>query len=235
MPRHPLLPYTTLFRSATGPGPARLPPCQPSRASWPSSAVLRWRRTAVSRSEEHTSELQSLRHLVCPGIPFCPTRRSSDLLPDRARRDCHHANHPAHRGHPAPCCGGDGLRFLDRKSTRLNSSHLGISYAQASPSALHDALPICYRTGPGEIATMPTIPRIVAIQRRVAVETDCGFFDTFAAMGGEGTMARWYAAQPRLVSADFIHPYPAGGKLIANVFTREIGAGLDRFKLRTLH
>jgi lysophospholipase L1-like esterase len=92
-----------------------------------------------------------------------------------------------------------------------------------------------YRTGPGEIATMPTIPRIVAIQRRVAVETDCGFFDTFAAMGGEGTMARWYAAQPRLVSADFIHPYPAGGKLIANVFTREIGAGLDRFKLRTLH
>src|ERR1039458_1916539 len=38
------------------------------------------------RSEEHTSELQSLRHLVCL---FC----------------------------------------LDRKSTRLNSSHLGISYA----------------------------------------------------------------------------------------------------------
>uniref|UniRef100_Q01PX5 Putative transmembrane protein n=1 Tax=Solibacter usitatus (strain Ellin6076) TaxID=234267 RepID=Q01PX5_SOLUE len=84
----------------------------------------------------------------------------------------------------------------------------------------------------GEIATMETIPRIVAIQRRVAKETGCGFFDTFRGMGGTGTMARWYAAQPRLVSADFIHPYPAGGKIIASVFTREIMAGLERFQLR---
>jgi lysophospholipase L1-like esterase len=84
----------------------------------------------------------------------------------------------------------------------------------------------------GEIATMPTIPRIVAIQRRVAQETGCGFFDTFRAMGGEGTMARWYAAQPRLVSADFIHPYPAGGKIIATVFNREIISGLNRYRLR---
>ena len=91
-----------------------------------------------------------------------------------------------------------------------------------------------YRTGPGEIATMPAIPRIVAIERRVAAETGCGFFDTFAAMGGEGTMARWYAAQPRLVSADFIHPIPAGGKLIAVAFTRELGAGLNRYKLRAV-
>jgi lysophospholipase L1-like esterase len=84
----------------------------------------------------------------------------------------------------------------------------------------------------GEIATMPTIPRIVALQRRVARETGCGFFDTFQSMGGEGTMARWYAAQPRLVSADFIHPYPAGGKTIALAFTREIVSGLNRYQLR---
>jgi lysophospholipase L1-like esterase len=89
-----------------------------------------------------------------------------------------------------------------------------------------------HRTGTGEIETMPTIPRIIAIQKRVALETGCGFFDTFAAMGGPGTMARWYAAQPRLVSADFIHPYPAGGKTIAVTFTREIGGGLTRFKIR---
>jgi lysophospholipase L1-like esterase len=89
-----------------------------------------------------------------------------------------------------------------------------------------------YRTGPGDIETMPTIPRIVATQRRVAYETGCGFFDTFTAMGGEGTMARWYNGQPRLVSADFIHPYPAGGKIIATVFVKQIEAGLSRYKLR---
>ncbi|MBV9745580.1 MAG: hypothetical protein JO099_17605 [Acidobacteriia bacterium] len=88
------------------------------------------------------------------------------------------------------------------------------------------------RSGIGEIETMDTIPRIVEIQRRVAKETGCAFFDTFAAMGGAGTMARWYNAQPRLVSADLIHPYPAGGKQIAEVFVREIEAGFARFKLR---
>jgi len=89
-----------------------------------------------------------------------------------------------------------------------------------------------HRTGPGQIETMPTIPRIVAIQKRVAQETGCGFFDTFAAMGGPGTMARWYTAQPRLVSADFIHPYPAGGKMIAATFTKEISLALNRYKMR---
>ncbi|MCU1237463.1 MAG: hypothetical protein JWP63_5430 [Candidatus Solibacter sp.] len=89
-----------------------------------------------------------------------------------------------------------------------------------------------YKSGPGQIATMLTIPRIVDMQRRVARETGCGFFDTFHAMGGDGTMARWYTAQPRLVSADFIHPNPAGGKLIATAFTREIISGLNRYQLR---
>jgi lysophospholipase L1-like esterase len=88
------------------------------------------------------------------------------------------------------------------------------------------------RNGIDDIETMETIPRIVEIQRRVARDTGCAFFDTFTAMGGAGTMARWYTAQPRLVSADLIHPYPAGGKQIASVFVREIEAGLARYKLR---
>src|SRR5262245_27008478 len=43
------------------------------------SAVVAVLDTGV-RSEEHTSELQSLRHLVCLALPPFPTRRSSDLL-----------------------------------------------------------------------------------------------------------------------------------------------------------
>ncbi|MGO9231754.1 MAG: GDSL-type esterase/lipase family protein [Bryobacteraceae bacterium] len=87
------------------------------------------------------------------------------------------------------------------------------------------------RGGADGIATMATIPRIVELERRVAQETGCGFFDTFDAMGGEGTMARWYTQEPRLVSADLIHPYPAGGKLIATVLVKEIDRGLSRYKL----
>ena len=88
------------------------------------------------------------------------------------------------------------------------------------------------RAGASGIETMATIPRIVATDRRVAAETGCGFFDTFDAMGGEGTMARWYTQEPRLVSADLIHPYPAAGKLIAAVLVNEVERGLNRYKLR---
>src|SRR5258705_8065945 len=60
-PRSTLFPYTTLFRSnSRSPTPAPwLPPIARSTPSFMTSA------SAVSRSEEHTSELQSLRHLVC--------------------------------------------------------------------------------------------------------------------------------------------------------------------------
>src|SRR4051794_41505034 len=59
-PRSPLFPYTTLFRSEAATGLA------------PASAAERWddsgfsaEETGTSRSEEHTSELQSPVHLVC--------------------------------------------------------------------------------------------------------------------------------------------------------------------------
>src|ERR1035441_1827861 len=54
-PTPPLLPYTTLSRSHLSPPPAA--------ALAASAAPLRT--PPLPRSEEHTSELQSLRHLVC--------------------------------------------------------------------------------------------------------------------------------------------------------------------------
>src|SRR5205814_9183501 len=71
-PSSPLFPYTTLFRSLVAMAAAA------SRPAWPGLpliAVAIWASTAAggrarpdghrNRSEEHTSELQSLRHLVC--------------------------------------------------------------------------------------------------------------------------------------------------------------------------
>src|SRR5437899_6617694 len=60
-PRSTLFPYTTLFRSqASSPFPSSLHPNQFILAQFGGAVVRR-----DHRSEEHTSELQSLRHLVC--------------------------------------------------------------------------------------------------------------------------------------------------------------------------
>src|ERR1035441_10946084 len=51
-PRSTLFPYTTLFRSG-------------GAGDWTASLGLGFAHRIKVRSEEHTSELQSLRHLVC--------------------------------------------------------------------------------------------------------------------------------------------------------------------------
>src|SRR3712207_6899882 len=60
-PRSTLFPYTTLFRS-------RAPRSMATTTRQASPASARWRsmgRAYRSRSEEHTSELQSRQYLVC--------------------------------------------------------------------------------------------------------------------------------------------------------------------------
>src|SRR5258705_7961428 len=61
-PRSTLFPYTTLFRSRLRRNDSLMFGMSRVTSSGPS---LVSRASNISRSEEHTSELQSLRHLVC--------------------------------------------------------------------------------------------------------------------------------------------------------------------------
>src|SRR5687768_18007563 len=64
-PRSPFFPYTTLFRSS-GSRAASSASSMNQRATSPASTATRSRhRRSRTRSEEHTSELQSRLHLVC--------------------------------------------------------------------------------------------------------------------------------------------------------------------------
>src|SRR5947209_10369021 len=59
-PRSTLFPYTTLFRSSSSTPLGIRPPRR-----WYFLGVLRNSTISLSRSEEHTSELQSRQYLVC--------------------------------------------------------------------------------------------------------------------------------------------------------------------------
>jgi len=86
----------------------------------------------------------------------------------------------------------------------------------------------------GEIETIAAMPRLVKIEARAAEETGVAFFNTFQAMGGDGTMARWYAAEPRLVGSDYIHPMPAGAKIVGELLYGSLRDGYNEYKLRQL-
>ena len=85
----------------------------------------------------------------------------------------------------------------------------------------------------GAIITRPTIPKLVAAQRRLAAETGCAFFDTFTAMGGEGTVARWREARPRLMGGDYLHPTAEGAEIVGTLLYDALTKAYDEHKLKT--
>lgn len=86
----------------------------------------------------------------------------------------------------------------------------------------------------GKIITMPSIPLIVEMQRRVALEENCAFFNTFKAMGGEGTMAKWAAGKGKnhLVGGDLTHPTAQGAEIVGSLIYEALNDGYTKFKAR---
>jgi hypothetical protein len=74
----------------------------------------------------------------------------------------------------------------------------------------------------GAIVTLEKLPQIVEVQRSVAKREGCAFFDTYAAMGGEGSIARWRKARPRLATSDLRHATPEGYELTGNLYYKAL-------------
>src|SRR5687767_15758200 len=90
-PRSTLFPYTTLFRSRSSireAGASSGAPPSPAARSG-SIPFPRATASAPSRSEEHTSELQSLAYLVCR-LLLEKKKKIADAHPTVLRKTCHH-------------------------------------------------------------------------------------------------------------------------------------------------
>ncbi len=88
------------------------------------------------------------------------------------------------------------------------------------------------RVGRVGIRTRRIVPKMVDSQKKVAEQQGCAFFNTFEAMGGDGSIGRWYYANPRLAGADFSHPTSAGHEVIAELVVRSLMQGYAEFRAR---
>jgi lysophospholipase L1-like esterase len=84
----------------------------------------------------------------------------------------------------------------------------------------------------GRLATKSVILDLVKIQRKVALGHGAAFWDTFEAMGGEGSMARWFKARPQLGGADLTHPTPLGAEVLGDMLSDAIVRAYEGYRKR---
>lgn len=72
------------------------------------------------------------------------------------------------------------------------------------------------------IVSQEIVPTIVAAQRNVAESEGCGFFNTYEAMGGEGSAGRWFKQRPQLIGGDLSHATAKGHAVIGEMFYRAL-------------
>lgn len=73
---------------------------------------------------------------------------------------------------------------------------------------------------------------VARIQRQVAPEYGCAFWDWQAAMGGAGSILGWRMQQPPLASADYIHLTQRGYEVSAERFLEALGDAARRTSIR---
>lgn len=76
-----------------------------------------------------------------------------------------------------------------------------------------------------EVISMPVVRNMIDAQRKLAKEKGLLFFDTCAAMGGQGAVVQW--AKNRDINKDYIHLSKKGGTRLGNIVSDAIETLLD--------
>jgi lysophospholipase L1-like esterase len=82
------------------------------------------------------------------------------------------------------------------------------------------------------IISRPIVTKLVDAQREVAKAEGCAFFDTYEAMGGDGSMGRWVRSSPALGSGDLSHLTHHGHKVVGGMLYRALVAGYVDYRKR---
>jgi len=87
--------------------------------------------------------------------------------------------------------------------------------------------PDCQYRYRGRRLPFPHLDDVIEIQRQVALEHGCAFWDWRTRMGGSGSVRQWVLAG--LSQGDYVHFTSAGYRLIGDMLVDELMAQYDRF------
>lgn len=76
-----------------------------------------------------------------------------------------------------------------------------------------------------DFITMPSLHAMIASQREAARTTESIFYDTQAAMGGDGAAVDWH--KRRLLNSDYVHLNHKGGKALAEIIIESLSTSLQ--------
>jgi lysophospholipase L1-like esterase len=85
-----------------------------------------------------------------------------------------------------------------------------------------------YRLRNGRRLPFPHLDQVIEIQRQVALENGCAFWDWRARMGGAGSVRQW--VQAGLAQGDYTHLTGQGYRMVGDMLFSEIMAQYDRFQ-----
>lgn len=82
---------------------------------------------------------------------------------------------------------------------------------------------------------MKTRPHLVALNDSLkvnAVRNGVAYWDMFAAMGGENSMAQWVSHKPAYAGPDYIHFTPLGAEYMGGILSKAFLNCYDFYRLR---
>lgn len=80
------------------------------------------------------------------------------------------------------------------------------------------------------VASYPNLEKIRDAQKNAAFRADCAFWDSYKAMGGEGSMYRWAYRDPPLARKDFVHLTYTGSNKLAEIFLSALMNDFRKFE-----
>ena len=81
-----------------------------------------------------------------------------------------------------------------------------------------------------QVVSYPNLEKIRDAQKNAAFKAGCAFWDSYEAMGGEGSMTDWANGDPPLARKDFIHLTYTGSNKLAEMFLKSLMSDFRKYE-----